>query len=161
MQNGGPESAEHAVELALGQDETLAAVAQAAEMWGAGWRREGSGGRLALPVTAGLRHGRLDGRVRTEPASGRGTRLVFRVETTRWHLHWRAVVILMIGAGGALTLTLWPFFPPLLDLAPIGVVVAFAAWFLVASRLRSAGPENFFELLEATEDGEAPGIPQE
>lgn len=142
-----PEVTEHAIEVALARDETLAALARAAETWGAEWRREGTGGRLALPVTAGLRHGRLDGRIHTEPVGGERTRLLFRVEQSRWVLHWRAVVILFFGALGGIAVTLWPFFPPLLDIAPIALVLAFAAWFLVASRLRTAGPEDFFELL--------------
>ncbi len=143
---------EHFVELPLATDEALAAVAAAAEVWGAEWRREGSGGRLVLPVTAGLRHGRLSGRVSTEPAhQGTGTRLRLEVEDSRYLLHWRAVVILLFGALGAISFTLWPFFPPLLSFAPVALVLAFAAWFLVASRLRTAGPEEFFELLTANE----------
>ena len=138
----------HSVELTLGTDEALAELARAAGDWGAEWRREGSGGRLILPVTAGLRHGRLSGRISTEPTNGSpGTRLRFQVEDSRYRLHGRAVVILLFGALGAISFTLWPFYPPLLQLAPMALVLAFAAWFLVASRLRTAGIEEFFELL--------------
>ena len=135
----------------MSADEALASIAEAAEAWGAEWSRQGTGGRLALPVTAGLRHGILDGRVWTEPGGegGRGTRVRFRVDETRWALHWRAVVILLFGALGAVAFTLWPFYPALLAVAPVSLVLAFAAWFLVASRLRNAGPEDFFELVAA------------
>ena len=140
---------EHAVEVAGGVDEALEVLAEAAEAWGAEWRREGSGGRLVLPVTAGLRFGHLTGRISTEPAQReRGTRLRFSVDDTHYQLHWQAVVILCFGALGGLSFTLWPFYPPLLALAPIALVLAFAAWFLVASRLRTAGVAEFFELLE-------------
>lgn len=146
------ETREHSVELPLGTDEALAALADAAETWDAEWCREGSGGRLVLPVTAGLRHGRLTGRISTEPADeGLGTRLRFQVEDSRFYLHGRAVMILLLGAFGAISFTLWPFYPPLLELAPMALVLAFAAWFLVASRLRTAGVQEFFELLAREE----------
>lgn len=143
---------EHSVELPLGTDEALAELARAAEAWGAEWRRKGSEGRLVLPVTAGLRHGRLSGRISTESVGDdSGTRLRLQVENSRYHLHWQAVVILLFGALGAVSFTLWPFYPPLLELAPMALVLAFAAWFLVASRLRTAGVQEFFELLAREE----------
>lgn len=143
-----PELREHAYEVPLGRDEALAALAKTAEVWGADWRRDGTGGRLVLPVTAGLRHGRLDGSISTEPNGSAATRLLYRVEASDYHLHWRAVVILLFGAFGAISFTLWPYFPPLLAIAPIALVLAFAAWFLVASKLTTAGPEEFFGLVE-------------
>ncbi len=36
-----------------------------------------------------------------------------------------------------------PFFPDLFQLLPFAVVLSLAAWFLVVSRLRSSGPEEF------------------
>lgn len=145
-----PPEREHAIEVTLDADAALAAVADAAEAWGAEWRRHGNGGRLELPVTAGLRHGRLSGTVWAEPTpeAGGGTRLRFRVDDSRWVIHWQAVVILLFGALGGIAFTLWPFYPPLLAIAPVALVLAFAAWFLVASRLRNAGPEEFFEAVE-------------
>ena len=149
MSNPDPAATpEHSVEVPLGTDEALTLLADAAEVWGAEWRREGTGGRLVLPVTAGLRHGVLSAHVSTEPArQGRGTRLRLLVEDRRYQLHWRAVVILVFGALGGISFTLWPFYPALLAVAPIALVLSFAAWFLVASRLSTAGVEEFFELL--------------
>ena len=148
-----PELREHSVELPLSPDQTLDAVRQAAEAWGAEWRREGTGGRLTLPVTAGLRHGRLDGMVTAEAAGGASTRLRFEVVDSHYRLHWRAVVILLFGAFGAISFTLWPFFPPLLAIAPVALVLAFAAWFLVASKLSTAGPEDFLALVHDIDPG--------
>ena len=63
-------------------------------------------------------------------------------------MHWQAVVILLFGTAGALATMLWPFYPRLLGLAPLGIVLSLAAWFLVASRLRSSGLEEFFAAVE-------------
>jgi hypothetical protein len=139
-------SEEHSIEIDLSQDEALTAVGQASEVWGATWRREGSSGRLELPVLAGLRHGLLVGRVWTEPAAT-GSRLIFRVEERHFRLQWTALIILTLGAMGGITVTLWPFFPSLLGVAPLAVVVAIAAWILVASRLRTSTPGEFLELV--------------
>jgi hypothetical protein len=133
-------------DLPLEPEETLRIVSQASELWGAKWRREGSGGHLELPVTAGVRRGVLRGRLWIEPTTG-GSSVVLRIEESRYHIHWGAVIILLVGAAGALTATLWPFYPPLLGLAPLAIVLALAAWFLVASRLRTSTPEDFLELM--------------
>jgi hypothetical protein len=54
-------------------------------------------------------------------------------------------------AGGLLTV-LWPFFPRLLEIAPFGAVIALGGWFLVISRLRTSGPDEFLEAVAAQED---------
>jgi uncharacterized membrane protein HdeD (DUF308 family) len=51
-------------------------------------------------------------------------------------------------AGGLLTV-LWPFFPRLLSVAPFGAVVALGGWFLVVSRLRTSGPDDFLKAVAA------------
>ncbi len=137
---------EHRIEVAARFRDALAAVSAAAEDWGAEWREEGQGGRLRLPVSAGLRHGFLEGRVRVE---GRGDRaaVTLAVEAIEYRLHKSAVAMLVIGAGGAVALVAWPFFPQLLALAPTGVVLAIVAWLVVVSRLRNSGPEEFLELV--------------
>lgn len=124
---------------------------RAAEVWGAEWSRQG--GRLALPVSAGLRSGRVEARLWTEPAAA-GSVLVLRVEQTAYRLRTNAVVVLGIAAAGALTTVVWPLFPRLLPLVPLGLVLAVGAWFLVITRLATSGPEDFLEVVrQAAEVG--------
>jgi len=60
---------------------------------------------------------------------------------------WRSV-LLLATAGGVLTV-LWPFFPNLLAVAPFGAVIALGGWFLVITRLRTSGPDEFLEAVAA------------
>jgi len=158
-QDGGPQdrgpqaSPTRGVELAgADRERALAAVAAAADAWGADWLRDGHdgsasrGGRLALPVLAGLRRGVARVRVDTWE-QGAATRVTAREEERRDGLHVAAVVVLAISALGALTTVVWPFFPTLLPLAPFGALLALGGWFLVISRLQSSGPEEFLELV--------------
>jgi hypothetical protein len=145
-------------DLPLEPEETLRVVSRASELWGAKWRREGSGGHLELPVTAGVRRGVLRGRLWIEPTT-EGSSIVLRIEQSHYQIHWGAVIILLFGAAGALTATLWPFYPPLLGLAPLAIVLALAAWFLVASRLRTSTPEDFLELVAMAHAEEATAEP--
>ncbi len=142
---------EHRAKTRHPRDATLAALEEAAQMWGAAWQPDGWGGRLELPVTAGLRRGVVRGRVSVEAAAN-GSRILFRVEESRHTLNVAAVVVLLMGGFGGLAATLWPFFPPLLSLAPLSVVLALAAWLLVASRVRTSGPEDFLELVATLPD---------
>lgn len=82
-----------------------------------------------------------------EPSENRGSVLHFAVEESQQAVNRPAFVVLLLGALGAGAATLWPLFPPLLAFAPVGLVLAVAAWLLVASRLRTSGPEDFFELV--------------
>lgn len=138
----------HSVTSPLPPDEALAEVARVVEDWGGRWQPGIGGGRLELPVTAGLRRGVLAGRlaIARHPA---GSRLSLEIEESRWQVHRSGVAVLLLGAAGALSVTLWPFFPALLGLAPLGGVLAFVAWFLIVSRLRSSGAEEFLEQLAA------------
>lgn len=123
-----------------------AALRGAAEAWGAGWEGAIDGGSLALPVVSGLRRGVLGGRVSLRSA-GQGCQVRFEVEESHFRVNRPAAFILVMGALGGLCIVFWPFFPVLLGIAPVAVVLAFAAWLLVASRLRHSGPEDFFELV--------------
>jgi hypothetical protein len=76
------------------------------------------------------------------------------VEQEEFQLNHGAVFVLLCGAIGGIAVMLWPIWPPLLALAPIGAVLAILAWLMVASRLRSAGVEEFFALVAS--DPEAP-----
>ncbi len=49
----------------------------------------------------------------------------------------------------------------LLQVGPLAVVLALAAWFLVVSRLRTSGPNDFLELaaqIDPDWEGEEPDI---
>lgn len=137
---------EYRREVPLPAGPALGAVAKAAEDWGAGWQPEGSGGRLTLPVSAGVRRGVLSGRLRIEPDAP-GSLAVLEIDDAHYRVNWPAVVVLGLGALGGLLATLWPFFPSLIGWLPLAAVLALVAWLLVASRLRSAGPEDFLDLV--------------
>jgi membrane protein implicated in regulation of membrane protease activity len=92
-----------------------------------------------------------------EPAGG-GSVLNFSVEESHQSVNRPAFFILLLGALGAGATILWPLYPPLLGFAPVGVVLALAAWLLVASRLRTSGPEDFLRLVETVGQNPLPGL---
>jgi hypothetical protein len=129
-------------------EEVLVSVNDAAQAWGAMWEPEGSAGLLRLPVSHGLRQSLLEGPLSVERDAYRaGSTLRFRIESTTTRLNWTACLVLLIGALGGIVSMLWPFFPGLLRLAPAGIVLAIAAWLLVASRLRTADVDDFLDLV--------------
>lgn len=149
----GAPSSEHRREIPADGDAALEAVDEAAEAWGAAWTREGAGGDLALPILAGLHRGWVRARLVAEPVAAEpagAARTVLRLSVVERHegVHVPAVFILLVSAAGAVLVVLWPFFPRLLPLAPFGALLALGGWFLVVSRLRSSGPEEFLELVE-------------
>lgn len=155
-------SSEHRREIAAGHDAALSAVERAADEWGAAWTRHGTGGELALPVLHGLRRGWVRAELSSGPAGGGRTALRLAVTERHEGVHLAAVVILLISAAGGILVGAWPFFPRLLPLAPIGAILALGGWFLVVSRLRSSGPEEFLELVDrlaGEEPGESPETP--
>ena len=146
----------HQLDIDAPLETVLAAVAVAAEDWGAGWSPRMGGGRLDLPVIAGLRRGVLVGQLEARTGGDGGTRVTLRAETAAWRVHRSAAAVLVLGALGALPVLLWPLRSELLALAPVGLVLMFLAWFMVVSRLRSAGADEF---LEAVRDRLAVGEP--
>ena len=104
----------------------LAAVAAAAADWGAEWTPGVAGGRLYLPVVAGLRRGVLGGQVEVRAGAGGATRLTLVAETTHWRVHRSAAAVLVLGAAGALPVLLWPLSSELLALAPTTVDRSFS-----------------------------------
>lgn len=138
-----------------GTDLVLKAVERAAEDWGAGWQAGIAGGRLELPISAGLRHGRMSARLDLEGGlAGEGvgedgprTRVVLRPERAEYHLWTPAVVMLVVAVAGALLTVVWPFFPKLLPLAPFGAILGLSAWLLIITRLQNRGPEEFLALV--------------
>lgn len=134
------------VEIEADASQVLAAVEEASELWGGEWERVGQGGRLTIPVAAGIRHGLISGQVSTHPR-GRLSEIAFHIESVHYHLHRPSLVVLLIGAAGGMLIVVAPFFPPLFPLVPAGIVVSLAAWFLVTSRAKSRGSSEFLALV--------------
>lgn len=139
----------HSVSVAAAPADALRAVSLVAEDWGGEWHASISGGHLEIPVSAGLRYGRLTGQVSVETAAGGGTEVVFRPEKAEYRLWTRAVVILGLSGFGAIVTVLWPFYPRLLGLAPVGALLGLSAWFLIVSQLRNEGADEFLGLVAA------------
>jgi len=149
--------------VAGGSASALAAVEAAAEDWGADWQAGVSGGRIELPVSAGLRHGRVTGRIDVSSGHGGETEVSFRPERSDYWVWTPAVVVLVLAVAGAATTVLWPFYPRLLPVAPFGAILALGAWFLVITRLQNRGAEEFLELVgmhaaDAASGDESDGI---
>jgi hypothetical protein len=128
-------------------------VERAADLWGAELApgapgAEGAPRRLRLATVSGLRRGWAGGELSVEPLP-EGVRLSFRVDEGDAALQPALLVILALGAAGGLLAAAWPFWPHLLAVAPLGGVLALAAWFLVASRQRASGPDEFLSLVAA------------
>jgi hypothetical protein len=136
----------HQIDTTLSPKEAIEELSRASEFWGASWQPHAAGGHLELPVLAGLKHGFLSGPVTVEPIA-EGSRITFQIEERHYRLQTSAVAILSLGAIGGIAATLWPFFPPLIGVAPLAIVIAIGAWILVASRLRTSTPDEFLELV--------------
>jgi len=147
---------EHEIDLHRPPEEALAGVGRAAEAWGAEFLREGHGGQLRLPVVSGLRRGLLTGPLTVEETP-KGSRVVFRPDDVLHYVQTPSVIILLLSCVGAVLTVVWPFFPKLLPLAPFGAVMALGGWFLVISRLRSSGPQEFLAMVAAEAEGGAKG----
>lgn len=140
------------IELQCSEPEALELLAEASEVWGGEWHRDGRGGKLLLPINAGLRQGVVAAEARLS-REGAGTRVEVTPIETEMHLNRGATGVLVFGALGGLVAMLWPFFPDLLQIAPVAAILAVVAWLLVASRLRTHGLEEFTALVEETGAG--------
>lgn len=152
------ETREHEIELSEPPDLVMAAVARAADTWGADFERDdqgGTGGTLHLPFVAGLRRGLIAGPVTVEPIP-EGSRLVFREERSIRHVHTPSLAVLLIAGLGGLLTVLWPFYPRLLPISSLGAVLALGGWFLVISRLQTSGPDEFLASVAAEVGGAPP-----
>lgn len=127
-------------------DSVLLAVEEAAEVLGADWQPGVRGGAVRIPSVQGLRRGVVSGNLSVTPSDG-GTLLRLEIEASRFSLNWSAIAVLILGGLGGLTLVLWPLSPKILQLAPIGAVLAIVAWLLVVSRLRYSDPGDFLDLV--------------
>jgi hypothetical protein len=149
---------EHRFDLPASDPRTvLRLVGEAADAWGASWKSHGDRALwLQLPVMAGVRLGWVAGKVEVE-SDGDASQLVYRVDDSEYHLNRATVFTLVLAAAGALVTVVGPFFPGLLQLMPIGVMLTFAAWLFIVARLRNSGPEEFFQdvVEELAEDAAA------
>jgi len=143
---GSLEMSSHQRQLSRPPATVLEAVDEAAEMWGAGWQPTDQGGQIRLPVVQGLRHGIVQGTLSAVPEES-GTSLRFDIEETSYTLNKSALAIMLLGGMGGLSVVFWPLSPMILQLAPIGAVLALVAWLMVVSRLRNSDPEDFFDLV--------------
>ena len=143
-------------------EEAIERVSELAESCDGAWNRSGLGGRLAIPVAGGLRRGWVGGHLSFEPTNvidqstettnKTGKDVVYRLEEENWTVHAPSVAVLSLAGAGALTTVLWPFFPALLPLAPMGFLLAIGAWFLVVRQVRHRGPQDFLNLIVAELD---------
>ncbi len=138
----------HQVELDCDPAAAADAVARAADDWGAEWSPAAGGGRLVLPVVFGLRRGVAVGHLDIARVGTR-SRLTWELEESHLEVHRAAVAILGLAAAALLVAMAWPFHPPLLALLPFAAVTGFLAWWLVVSRLKTSGPEEFLATLSA------------
>lgn len=145
----------HAVDLPVQPGAAHSALRRAAEDWGAELSTEQGDSWLHLPVVHGLKRGLVSGPVRVE-ATEEGSRVVFHPEESRLYVQTASVFILLVAIAGALTTVLWPFFPNLLPIAPFGAILALGGWFLVLSRLRNSGPEEFLVMVGAQAEAGPP-----
>lgn len=142
---------QHRVELEATPETALELLATAADLWGASWQLSSSGGTLRLPVVRGLWRGVEQCRVDVS-AGKSGSAIELTVEESRQSVNRSALVVLLFGGIGGLIVALWPFFPGLMPLLPVAVVLAVAAWLLVVARLRSSSPEDFLKLVTEIEN---------
>jgi hypothetical protein len=124
-----------------------AAVAETAAAWDAAWSPGGDGGRLELPVVFGLRRGVVSGALELTGLGEARTRVVFTPESSRLEVERAAVAVLSFAAIPLVVTVAWPFWPALFPLVPFAAVTGLVAWWLVVSRLRSRGPEEFLAAL--------------
>ena len=162
------ESREHVLELPLDPPACLRLLARTADLWGGSWQADGlCGGRLALPVMAGVRYGWVAGEVEVEEVAAAGeagsaqtragSRLRFRVDHSDYHIDKLSFAVLLLAGGGALVTVFAPFFPSLFRLVPLSVLLAVGAWLFIVGRLRNSGPEEFFDDLAEESETAEPG----
>lgn len=143
-----PTASTPSVHLQMPTPASLKLLKERAETWGGGWKGEGlDGGRLVIPVLAGLRRGYVGYAVSAD-GGGPGTRLHFIEEENDLTVHKPTLVVLLIAAAAALTCLLVPFFPRLLPLLPPSIVLSLATWLFIVARLRNSGLDEFMTDLQ-------------
>jgi hypothetical protein len=145
----------HELDLDRPLAEVADAVADLAEAWGAEWAPERGGGRLRLPVVHGLRRGVEAGAVTLTRLGEARTRLAWSRESSALAVERASVAVLSFAAVPLVVTIVWPFWPALFPLVPFAAVTGLVAWWLVISRLRPRGPEEFFAELARGLAGDA------
>jgi hypothetical protein len=143
------------LDLDLPLDAVRSALAEAAEAWDAEWAPGIDGGRLALPVVFGLRRGVAVGRIKLVRLDEERTRIEWTPEESRLEVHRASVVVLLIAAVPLVGSIFSPFWPALFAIVPFALVSGLLAWWLVVSRLRTSGPEEFLSSITGA-TGESP-----
>lgn len=128
--------------LEADRDTVLQAVAAAAEAFQGHW--DPNEGRISLSIRAGLRTGTWHGLLHLA-GDRSSTHLRLDAEREEYRVDHAAFAMLCLSGISAIPLLLWPFFPRLLALLPIALVLAVGGWLLVLSRLQNQGPEEFLE----------------
>ncbi len=124
------------------RDDVVRAVGRAVEAWNGEWNPDS--GRLEISIRAGLRVGRWYGRLDLAGSNG-ATHLSLTPERAEYQLDQTALLLLSLAGLAAIPLLLWPFFPRLLSLLPVALLLAVGGWFLVISRLQNQGAEEFLD----------------
>lgn len=156
---GAAHGAARELELDAPPAEVGAALAELAAAWDADWTPAAGGGQLALPVVHGLRRGVETGDVRLMRLGERRTRLAWTLAASRLAVDRGSVAVLSFAAVPLVVTVAWPFWPALFALVPFAAVTGLVAWWLVVSRLRSRGPEEFFAELARELAAAAPPPP--
>ena len=139
------------IEISASVEAVGHALKQAAEEWGGQWKVSADGGELWIPVSAGLRRGYWRGDVLLAPSPSSPGLILLTAEAKdlQMHVNRGGALILLAGAAGGIVAVLWPFFPALLEIGPMALVLAIAAWLLVSSHIRNSGLEEFLETVDA------------
>lgn len=145
MESHGTTPQPPSVHLELSPSAALKSLGSLAETWGGGWKGEElDGGRLVIPVLAGLRRGYVGYAVSARSES-KGTRLHFVEEESDLQVHKPTLIILLIAACAGLSTLVMPFVPKLLPLLPPAVVLCLATWLFIVARLRNSGLDEFMQ----------------
>ena len=139
----------HQRELELPADAARELIGEAAESCGGEWSAEGAGGRLVLPVVYGLRRGVAVGRVEVVRLGDARSRVEWSEEESHLRVERSSVAVLSIAVVPLVGSIVWPFWPALFPLVPFAAIFGLLAWWLVVSRLRHFGPEEFLAGLPA------------
>ena len=136
-------------------------MVELADRWGGSF--DPRKGRLELPVTAGLRHGRVAAEVEAL-ARHDGAKLRLKVVESEYQVDRGSTFALAVAAVAAIASLALPFFPHYWPLLPPALMIAVAGWLFIVARLRTSGVEDFLaELgdLAGETVGEPPGGPAE
>jgi hypothetical protein len=143
------------LELDRPEAAVAAALVEVAAAWDGEWTPHAGGGRLVLPVVHGLRRGIESGEIALARLDATRTRLTWTPGASELAVERRSVAVLSFAAVPLVVTIAWPFWPALFPLVPFAAVTGLVAWWLVVSRLRSRGPEEFFAELARAVAGDA------